>query len=232
MARAVLPSVAHHLTQRGLDRQDVFFCNADYEVYLALISVSAQRFGADLLGYCLMSNHVHWVVAPQRPDALARTFGEAHGRYAVYANAKCSRGGHFWQNRFFSCALDRSHLWAALRYVERNPVRARMVELASTYRWSSAGAHTGGVSPPAWLQEEPMRSSYTPEQWDVFLKSDSIGEAELELRKQTYTGRPAGSREFVEWAESSLGRKLAAQAGGRPKKVRAAVAIGGPGEFV
>ena len=170
-----------------------------------------------------MSNHVHWVVAPQQPDALARTFGEAHGRYAAYANAKCCRSGHFWQNRFFSCALDRAHLWAALRYVERNPVRARMVECASTYKWSSAGVHTGVVSSPTWLQEEPMRSSYTPDQWDVYLKSDSIGEAELELRKRTYTGRPAGSREFVERAESSLGRKLAAQAGGRPKKIGAAV---------
>ena len=67
-----------------------------------------------------------------------------------------------------------------------------------------------------------MRSSFTPEQWDVYLKSDSIGAAELELRKNTYTGRPAGSGEFVAWAESSLGRKLAAQPGGRPKATGAA----------
>jgi putative transposase len=83
MARAVLVGVAHHLTQRGLDRQDIFFSHADYEVYLGLVSLSAQRFEADLLGYCLMSNHVHWVVAPRQPEALARTFGDAHGRYAV-----------------------------------------------------------------------------------------------------------------------------------------------------
>jgi putative transposase len=140
-------------------------------------------------------------------------------------NAKCSGSGHFWQNRFFSCALDRSHLWAALRYVERNPVRVRMVEHASTYSWSSAGFHTGGISSPAWLQEEPIRSSFTAEQWDVYLKSDSVGEAELELRKRTYTGRPAGSREFVEWAESSLGRKLEAQTGGRPKKIGAVESV-------
>jgi putative transposase len=217
MARAVLPGVAHHLTQRGLDRQDVFFSDTDYEVYLALVLTTAERFGTDLLGYCLMSNHVHWVVTPQRPEGLARTFGEAHGRYAAYVNAKCSRSGHFWQNRFFSCALDRSHLWMALRYVERNPVRARMVACASDYKWSSAGAHTGGVARPAWLQEEPLRSSFTSAQWDVYVKSDNMGEAELELRKNTYTGRPSGSREFVEWAEASLGRKLAAQAGGRPR---------------
>ena len=97
-----------------------------------------------------------------------------------------------------------------------------MVERADTYRWSSGGAHMGTLSPPPWLQEEPMRSNFTPKQWAVYLKSDSIGEAELELRKNTYTGRPAGSREFVKWAESSLGRKLAAQKGGRPKATGAA----------
>ncbi len=115
MARAVVPGVPHHLTQRGLDRQDVFFEPSDYEVYLTQVRTNAQRFGTDLLGYCCMTNHVHWVVVPQSADSLARTFGEAHGRYAAYANAKLGRSGHFWQNRFFSCALDRAHLWSALR---------------------------------------------------------------------------------------------------------------------
>src|SRR5580692_8744884 len=111
MARAVLPGVPHHLTQRGLNRQDIFFDTADYEVYLAQIRQSAARFGTSLLGYCCMTNHVHCVVAPDAPGSLARTFGEAHGRYASYANAKLARSGHFWQNRFFSCALDDAHLW-------------------------------------------------------------------------------------------------------------------------
>jgi hypothetical protein len=72
-----------------------------------------------------------------------------------------------------------------------------------------------------------MRSSFTPEHWEGYLKWDSLGEAELELRKNTYTGRPTGSREFMEWAESNLGRKLAAQKGGRPKGKSAAVGLEG-----
>lgn len=218
MARAVLTGTAHHLTQRGVDRQDVFHSDVDREVYLTLVSVSARRFGASLLAYCLMSNHVHWVVVPERADSLARTFGEAHGRYAAYANARRGRSGHFWQNRFFSCALDRAHLWAAMRYVERNPVRAGAVECADGFRWSSAAAHVGVGRAAEWLEAEPMRSTFTPEQWAVYLKSDSMGEAELELRKSTYTGRPAGTREFTAWAEAVLGRKLEARAGGRPRK--------------
>ena len=231
MARAVLEGVAHHLTQRGLDRRQVFFDGADYEVYLALVQTSASKFGADLLGYCLMPNHVHWVVAPQACGSLARTFGDARGRYASYANAKLARSGHFWQNRFFSCPLDRAYLWATLRYVERNPVRARMVERAGAYPWSSAAAHVRAVPHPPWLEAEPMKSAFTPEQWDVYLKSDTIGEAEIELRNNTYTGRPVGSREFVERAESSLGRKLTAQPGGRPAKAVAAALAGQVGLF-
>ena len=218
MARAVLVGVAHHLTQRGLDKRQIFVTEEDFEVYLALVRTNAKRFGAELFGYCLMPNHVHWIVLPQHEAALSRTFGDAHGRYAAYLNTKLGRSGHFWQNRFFSCSMDEAHLWAALRYVERNPVRAGMVDRASSFRWSSAAVHAGIAPRPDWLEAQPMESRFTPQQWDLFLKSDSIAEADIELRKNTYTGRPTGSREFVEWAEAKLGRKLAAQPGGRRQR--------------
>jgi len=224
MARAVLVGVPHHLTQRGLDRQPVFFANADREVYLGLVRASAARFGADLLGYCLMTNHVHWVAVPRGDESLARAFGEAHGRYAAYANARLSRSGHFWQNRFFSCPLDRAHLWAAVRYVERNPQRAGLVATSAAYEWSSAAAHVGAAPHPDWLEPEPMCSSFTPPEWAAYLESDTMGDEEAVLRRNTYTGRPAGSPQFVAWAESRLGRTLAAQLGGRPRKAPAAAA--------
>jgi len=225
MARAVLVGVAHHLTQRGLDHRQIFFSDNDFEVYLDLVRTNAKRFEIDLLGYCLMPNHVHWVVLPRREDAMARAFGAAHGRYAAYANTKLRRSGHFWQNRFFSCSLDEAHLWAALRYVERNPARARIVDQACEFQWSSAAVHVGNVPRPDWLAAEPMASRFTPQEWDISLRSGSILEAEIELRQNTYTGRPAGSPEFVEWAERRLGRRLAAQSGGRrPRLAEAAVA--------
>ncbi len=231
MPRAVLVDAPHHLTQRGIDRRQVFFCDADYSIYLGLIRSCAERFGVNLLGYCLMPNHVHWVIVPRDPDSLARAFGDAHGRYAAYANAKLARSGHFWQNRFFSCSLDTSHFWTALRYVERNPVRGLLADHAGTFRWSSAAAHLGVISPPEWLESEPMRSTFTPEQWAVYLASETLGEAETEVRKNTYSGRPAGSANFVEWAESSLGRRLTPQKGGRPcGKTAVSVAVGRSGE--
>jgi len=92
-------------------------------------------------GWCLMSNHVHLVLLPDREDSLSLLMRRVHGRYAQYYNTRWGRTGHLWQNRFFSCILGIEHLWAALAYVERNPIRAGIVHSAAEYQWSSAAAH-------------------------------------------------------------------------------------------
>jgi putative transposase len=220
IARAVLAETPHHVRQRGVDRQAVFFSDADRRVYLELVQHSAQQFRTRLLGYCLMSNHVHWIVIPGQPDSLARAFGEAHGRYAHYANALRNRSGHFWQNRFFSCALQTTHLCAALRYVERNPLRAGLVAAAGEWQWSSAAARTGTVSWPDWLDVGDWSATFTAEDWRMYLSSSELSEAELRLRVNTYTGRPAGSAAFLARAEAALSRRLEPKKGGRPRKVQ------------
>src|SRR6266478_6143086 len=96
-------------------------------------------------GWCLMSNHVHLIAVPERADSLAVLLRRVHGRYAQYYNTRWGRTGHLWQNRFFACLLERDHLWTALAYVDRNPLRAGMVRGAADYRWSSAAAHLSGV---------------------------------------------------------------------------------------
>lgn len=217
LARAVLPGVAHHVTQRGVARRDAFASDLDRRVYLDLVCHNAQRFEVALLGYCLMSNHVHWIAVPDHADSLGRAFGEAHGRYAHYANAKQNRSGHFWQNRFFSCALDPAGLWVALRYVERNPVRAGLAATAEDWRWSSATVHTGGAAAPVWLDCREWSQAFTPRQWRVFLAVPGLADAENSLRASTYTGRPLGSEGFVRSAEASLDRPLLPRKGGRPR---------------
>jgi hypothetical protein len=91
-----------------------------------------------------MTNHVHLIALPAREDSLSIFFRRVHGRYAQYYNACAGRSGHLWQNRFFACVLAPDHLWTALAYVERNPVRAGMVGRARDYPWSSAAAHITG----------------------------------------------------------------------------------------
>jgi putative transposase len=224
MARAVMPGAAHHVTQRGVDRQDIFFSEADREVYLRMAAWGMQEFGVRVLAYCLMTNHVHWVVVPPARPSLARAFGWLHGRYGQHVNAALVRHGHFWQNRFFSCALDEAHMWAAVRYVERNPVRAGLVECAEQWRWSSAGARVGAVGAALALDLAAWRERFTAEQWRAVLLSDCLGEAELRLRTSTYTGRPVGEESFVAHVEAVLKRRLTPGKGGRPKKVVADLA--------
>jgi putative transposase len=142
-ARAVAVGCAHHITQRGIDRQRVFFTDADRRTYLDLLGAYARQARLRVLAYCLMDNHIHLLAVPDEPASLAVALRRAHGRYALYLNARRRRTGHLWQNRFYSCALDERHLWIALRYVERNPVRASLVTRAEKYEWSSAAAHLG-----------------------------------------------------------------------------------------
>src|SRR5262249_35752772 len=131
---------------------DTFRDVADRELYLSLFEASCHKFGLHILSYCLMSNHVHWVRIPDRADSIARTAQRSHGMYAVEFNHKFSFAAHLWQARPYSCVLDERHLWFAVRYVERNPARARMVAGAEEYPWSSAAAHCGLRTMSCWTR--------------------------------------------------------------------------------
>ena len=125
IARVVVPDHWHHITQRGNRRQTVFFEDTDRTLYLQLLVQHARRCSVRIVGYCLMGNHVHLIAIPPAATALAKSLGRAHVDYARWLNLRRGETGHVWQNRFFSCPMDERHQWEALRYVERNPVRAR-----------------------------------------------------------------------------------------------------------
>ncbi len=221
LPRVVIVDVPHHVTQRGNARQVILASDADRLTYLALLREYAQLYALSLLGYCLMPNHVHLIAIPQTSWALSQSLKQAHGRYAAYWNVRQSSTGHVWQGRFYSCPLDESHLWAALRYVELNPVRAGRVASPEQWRWSSAATHCGLTVPDPWLEMERWRKRWTAAQWREFL-----GEAESathlhRLRHSTHTGRPLGSADFVAGLEALTSRPLAARKGGRPKKTSA-----------
>jgi putative transposase len=111
-------------------------------------------------------------------------------------------------------------LWAALRYTELNPVRARMVARAEDYRWSTAAAHCGRAAADAWLDTEVFAAAWTPTLWREYLGGGQAEEELARIRENTHTGRPLGSAEFVSGLERALQRKLAPAKGGRPAKER------------
>ncbi len=214
--RIVVPGLPHHITQRGNRRAEVFFTPQDREVYLGLVRKYLDRYGLQVYAYCLMTNHIHLVAVPISEAALSRTLRDTHGAYASYLNRRDGSSGHLWQGRFFSSVLDEAHLWAAVRYVERNPVRAGLVAEAAEYPWSSAAAHVWGTPDPLLSGEFPPPGVIT--NWGDWLQ-DEEEPVITHLRRQTHTGRPCGGEGFLKALEQLLARPVRPQKRGRkPKK--------------
>jgi REP-associated tyrosine transposase len=218
LVRIVVANVPHHVTQRGNARQVLLVSDEERTVYRHLLQKYVKLHQLRLLGYCLLSNHVHLVVIPHQGDALARALQQTHGRYASYWNATHGSSGHVWQGRFYSCPLDYAHLWIALRYTELNPVRAGLVAKAESWTWSSAGVHCGSAAGDSLLDLDTWNSRWSVGNWRQYL-ADGETEAEIAtIRQCTHTGRPLGTPEFIHALEKTTHRHLVAQTGGRPSK--------------
>lgn len=205
-ARIVIPGLPYHVTHRGNRRGDVFVGPADFEAYLRLLARRGERCRLELWAYCLMPNHVHLLVRPNQADSLARTVREVHGFHALCMNRANGWSGHLWANRYFSAPLDQRHLWAAVRYVERNPVRAGLVAAAEEYPWSSARAHCGLAPRGALSVSSPFPGPIGD--WREWLSAGGDEAEEKSMRRSTATGRPSGDDAFVAELELRLGRPL------------------------
>lgn len=205
ISRVVLPGYPHHVTQRGVRSMEIFTDDDDRREYLRLLRQQGDRFGLCFISYCLMSNHIHFVVVPEKEDSLARAVGEGHRLYTRMINFRQGARGYLFQGRFFSCPLDEDYLYACLRYVERNPVRViKGIKHAWDYEWSSARYHVG------LTQTDPLVSRHELleqiDNWRLFLSKETD---DLDfLREKTRTGRPCGSDAFGEEVESVSGRTL------------------------
>jgi len=218
LARIVLPGIPYHVTQRGNRRQQTFFEDGDYALYRDLLAEAARRSGASVWSYCLMPNHVHVIIVPQDADGLRRTFADAHRRYTGYINARHRWTGHLWQGRFGAVAMDEPHLAAAARYVALNPVRARLVERADQWPWSSTRAHFAGED-DALVEVAPLLDRLGD--FAAFLGADEDQQATRALRMAETTGRPIGTGEWISEIERRTGRSLApAKRGPKPGPMR------------
>ena len=215
LARVIAIDVPHHVTQRGNARRYILDRDSDRMVYLSLLREYVDLYGLSVLGYCLMSNHVHLVVIPRKATSLALVFKQTPGRYASYWNAGHKSSGHAWQGRFYSCPLDESHLWTALRYAERNPVRAGLVEAAEQWRWSSAGVHCGLTANDGLLELVRWRARWDSSSWRKYLEEKDSEEELVALRQCTHTGRPLGTAEFIQAMEETTQRCLTPRKRGR-----------------
>ncbi|MFC1672734.1 transposase [Pseudomonadota bacterium] len=216
LARIVAPGIPHHVTQRGNRRQETFFCDADYVAYKALMSEWCTRCGVQVWAYCLMSNHVHLILVPSDEGGLARAVGEAHRRYTRHVNGREGWTGYLWQGRFASYPMDEAHLLTAAAYVERNPVKARMVRTARDYPWSSARAHLAGQDDDM-VRVAPLLER-CPD-WPGLVRGADDPAVLDAMRAHKGSGRPLGTDAFVDGLEKRLGRSLRpAKRGRKPKQ--------------
>jgi putative transposase len=218
-ARTVFAGVPHHITQRGNRREDVFYTDEDRETYLGWLNEYCQLHKVEILAYCLMTNHIHIIALPKTDAGLQLVFKPLHMRYAQRFNSQRGWKGHVWQGRYFSSALDEHYLWSAIRYVERNPVRAKMLKKAENYAWSSAAAHCEGYAGDVLTTKAYWKKQFESiGNWSAWLAEvDSVDEL-LIIHRNIEKGLPCGSDRLIQKLEKKIGRMLKYLLLGRSRK--------------
>jgi len=181
------------------------------------LKTQCQTEGIDIWAYCLMTNHIHLIVRPDKKSNLSRAIGETHRNYTRMINFREKWRGYLWQGRFSSFPLDEPWLLNALAYVELNPVKAGMVALPWEYSWSSVHAHLAGkdnlgIVDTSWLSKHLIAD------WKTYLL-EALANNDKEFQQHERTGRPLGDDAFIKKAETLLGRCLMKKKPGpKPKK--------------
>jgi putative transposase len=205
LARVVIPGLPHHVTQRGNGRARTFFGDDDYALYRDLLAGASRVAGVAVWSWVLMPNHVHLILVPADADGIRRTLASVHRKYAGVVHARLGRTGHFWQGRFGAVTLDEAHLAAAVRYVVRNPVRARLVSEPAAWRWSSVHAHLSGRE-DGITAIGPIGDRFPD--FARFIADDPDPEALARLRRAESIGRPVGDDAFLARLEAATHRRL------------------------
>jgi len=216
IARVVYPGVAHHITQRGIRRLDIFIDDDDKRFFIKLLQKYSEKYQLKIHAYCLMSNHIHLVAVPVKPQSMQNAMHDLCTRYAAYFNRKYNFSGHLFQNRYFSTPLEGEHSENAARYVEQNPVRAGMVTRADIFPWSSARGNCGVTEDKLLDSESPILKD--PENWRVALTENLNDVVTKKIQKATKSGKPLGSDKFIKEIETKLKRKIKSQKRGRPRR--------------
>lgn len=221
-ARVVLPGIAHHVVQRGNYQQNVFEHDRDFKTYSYLVKQYALDHHLKIHAYCLMSNHVHFIITPPEKPSLGELFRSVHVRYSQYKNLQWGKLGQLWQGRYFSCVLGTTHLLRAIRYVEMNPVRAKLVKDPWDYIWSSARQHFNLEKFPIIetdIHHDCLQLGFDDRNWDQYLTAADPEMTQL-MRTHTKKGLAVGDERFINHLELKFGVVLRKMKPGRVRSDR------------
>jgi REP-associated tyrosine transposase len=223
-ARVVLPTYPHHVVQRGHNQQVCFANGGDYERYLKTLAEFKEELGVKVYAWCLMTNHVHLLLEPSNATSLGLLMKRLSGRQTRYHNQLEGRSGTLWGGRYKSSLVQyEGYLLACCRYIELNPVRARMVAVPQDYPWSSCRARLGYAS-SAILDLDPCYQALATdesarrERYSEFLRS-AIPEGEWALiRTAVRRGQLTGNEAFSDQVAATLHRRIENRGPGRPAR--------------
>lgn len=222
--RPDVPGCSHHVVQRGNNRLPCFLSDHDRRTYLLLLGQCLPRFCCDLHAYVLMDNHAHMLISPRIPNGLSKLMQTFGRNYAKTFNHRHGRTGTLWEGRFDSHLVDNdSYLLACYRYIELNPVRARIVEAPGDFRWSSHRGNTGRVFDPLLtphpLYEElhtDLRQRFSCYQrlFDRPLPEETVDAFRSHLKQRA----ALGSERFRKMTEEKLKRFTGVRPAHRPRR--------------
>ena len=212
-----------HATARGANRTRIFRHGFDKRKYLQRFALVAEEEGVEVHGYCIMDNHVHFLLVPTGNKlAIGRLFLRVHTWWAQHFNKVTGRSGHLFQSRFHSCVLDSAHYFDAMRYIDLNPKTARLVSNPADFPFSSAHAHlTGQPDPFLVLMMDTWRHQFSnsPRRYREFL-NETRREQQQRLEKALQNGFPLGSDDWIAQLEQESHRRLHPAPPGRPALMR------------
>ncbi len=208
--RNYLAGVPSHIVQRGHDRNPCFFANDDRRFYLTCLGEACQRYAVSLHAYVLMTNHVHLLMTPTSPEGISRVMQLVGNRYVQYVNRTYRRTGTLWEGRHKSSLVDAErYLLCCYRYIELNPLRARIVLHPADYPWSSYRNHANGQVDPLVVDHEAfLRLGRTPaERQHSYraLASTNLDERDVRtIRQSAALSMPLGDKRFRSHIEDML----------------------------
>ena len=216
-ARAALGNWAYHVLNRGNGRADVFHKEEDYAAFAALFAPACERLRMRILGWCLMPNHFHLVLWPHGDGDLGRWMQWLMTSHVRRYHRHYGGSGHIWQGRFKAFPIQQDeHLLTVLRYVERNPLRARLVRKAENWRWSSLRERLSPSSDSV-LAASPVP---LPSNWAALVQEPQTEAEVAALRSSIQRGTPYGTPTWTRRAARELGLQFTLRPRGRPPKDR------------
>jgi putative transposase len=217
-ARASQANYCYHVLNRGNARAQVFHKPADYDAFVELLELACRKRPMRVLGYCLMPNHFHLVLWPSGDGNLGTWMQWLMTSHVRRHHRHYHSSGHVWQGRFKAFPIEEDeHLRVVLRYVERNPLRAGLVERAEDWRWSSLSPPPATL--PAWIDPgpAPRGKGWVEEVNQIAANDDAI----IRLRKCVERGTPFGSESWSSRTVATLGLESSVRPRGRPRKILA-----------